>query len=75
LGEEALIDPTLFRDYGVTAVPTFILRQAEDAPGAPLVFDKISGNVTLGYALSQFAEKGEVKGAHGLLAQLRERNR
>lgn len=71
LGEEALIDPTLFRTYGVTTVPAFILRQAEDNPGAHVVFDKISGNVTLGYALSQFAEKGEVKGAQELLAEFR----
>lgn len=76
LGEEALIDPLLFRTYGVTAVPAFILRQAGDNSQAsmsetPIIFDQISGNVTLDYALSQFAGKGEVKGVHELLAQLR----
>ncbi|MBL0942338.1 MAG: type-F conjugative transfer system pilin assembly protein TrbC [Alphaproteobacteria bacterium] len=75
LGEEALIDPTLFRAHQVTLVPTFVLRQAQDGPllsQVPLTFDQLSGNVTLDYALSQFAEKGEVKGARELLAQLRE---
>lgn len=79
LGEEALIDPLLFRTYGVTAVPAFILRQAGDNSQAsmsetPIIFDQISGNVTLDYALSRFADKGEVKGAHELLAQLRGQN-
>ncbi|MBL0941406.1 MAG: type-F conjugative transfer system pilin assembly protein TrbC [Alphaproteobacteria bacterium] len=76
LGEEALIDPTLFRAHQVTRVPTFVLRQAQDEfppllSQVPLTFDQLSGNVTLDYALSQFAEKGEVKGARELLAQLR----
>jgi type-F conjugative transfer system pilin assembly protein TrbC len=76
LGEEALIDPTLFRAHQVTVVPTFVLRQAKDefqdlSSQTLLTFDQIIGNVTLDYVLSQFTEKGEVKGAEKLLRQLR----
>lgn len=63
------IDPPLFQKFEVTAVPTFIhVAQGGGSPDETLVFDRVRGNVTVAEALSQMKERGEVPGAHALLA-------
>lgn len=42
------IDPALFHKYGVTCVPTFVLKTDEAK------FDKVSGNVSIEYVLELF---------------------
>ncbi|MCB9092672.1 MAG: type-F conjugative transfer system pilin assembly protein TrbC [Halobacteriovoraceae bacterium] len=49
-----LIDPDCFDNFGVDVVPAIVLNQGE-------VWDKISGNVPVSYALEVFSEKGETK--------------
>lgn len=51
LGEDVVLDPLLFRDYNIVVVPTFIEAQLSG-------YRKISGNITLSYALSKFKEGG-----------------
>ena len=46
------IDPELFEHYEVSQVPTIILEQGEAR-------DQIKGNVTLDYALQEFAKTGD----------------
>ena len=49
LGEDVVLDPLLFREYNVVVVPAFIeVHQAG--------YRKISGNITLAYALEKFKE-------------------
>jgi type-F conjugative transfer system pilin assembly protein TrbC len=49
LGESVVLNPLLFRDYNVVVVPTFI---EEHQAG----YRKISGNITLAYAIQKFKE-------------------
>lgn len=74
LQEEILIDPTLFEAYQVERVPTFVLREkTTESAEEKMTYDVLSGNVSLGFALEQFAEKGDVKGhAKQLLQSLRD---
>ena len=51
--EGILIDPTLFRKYKVKKVPTFVIA-TNDA------YDKLSGNVTIWYALNKLISDGEL---------------
>ena len=51
--EGILIDPTLFRKYQVKKVPTFVIA-IDDA------YDKLSGNVTIQYALNKIISDGEL---------------
>lgn len=61
LQEEILIDPTLFEAYQVERVPTFVLREkTTESAEEKMTYDVLSGNVSLGFALEQFAEKGDV---------------
>lgn len=52
LGEGVVLDPLLFQEYNVVIVPTFI--EAHTAG-----YKKISGNITLAYALEKFKEGAE----------------
>lgn len=52
---EVIIDPTLFDEYQVKVVPTFVLRNAKEE------HDQLSGNVSLEYALEQMSSKGTTK--------------
>lgn len=63
-GEEAhiAIDPRLFRAFGVTAVPTFVaagrgydLCDGLDCTSSVPDHDRLTGNVTVAYALERFA--------------------
>jgi len=47
-----LIDPTLFRKYQVKKVPTFVIATDDS-------YDKLSGNVTIQYALNKIISDGE----------------
>ncbi len=49
-----IIDPTLFEKYTVTSVPTFILCNEDK-------FDVLRGNVSIKFALEQFASSGDLK--------------
>ncbi len=71
LGQEALIDPTLFDAYQVTSVPTFILREnpSEDAH-SKTPHDRLSGNVSLRHVLETFGKEGSTL-AQNLLSQLK----
>ena len=55
-GVGAIIHPELFRDYAVKQVPAFVLSENG-------VYDKLSGNVSLEYALDKFAAQGDNKKA------------
>jgi type-F conjugative transfer system pilin assembly protein TrbC len=75
LGIEVDIDPTVFRRTGVQQVPVFIVALPEtvEGVGEGAVYDKISGHVTLRYALEQLSQKGQVPGTKALLDSLENR--
>jgi type-F conjugative transfer system pilin assembly protein TrbC len=52
------IDPTLFREYEIRQVPSFVLEQIH---GETKLFDKLEGNVTVRYALERFSKAGDIK--------------
>lgn len=45
-GQGVIIDPTLFEEYSITFVPSFVVVRGAD-------YDKISGNITLAFALEK----------------------
>lgn len=47
------LHPMLFKDYSVEKVPTFVVVNEQG-------FDKVSGNISLAFALEQIASKGEI---------------
>lgn len=53
-GSGVIIDPTLFTQYDITAVPSFVVTDHQS-------HDKLSGNVTIDFALGKIAEQGELK--------------
>lgn len=56
------IDPLRFKKYGITTVPSFVVQGSDGS------FDKLSGNVSLVYALEYMAHRGdaqESKQLHG----------
>ena len=58
-----IIDPTLFSQYKIAVVPSFVLASEERClPGTSCAvsFDKLVGNVTVNYALEQFVKSGEL---------------
>ncbi len=64
-GEEAsiIIDPTLFKEFQITQVPSYVLAKRGQCPvgvSCKANYDKIIGNVTPKYALEEFAEQGEL---------------
>lgn len=75
-----LIDPVLYQRFKITKVPTIILTQADyPCPGEDdcliNAVDKLSGDVTLDYALQTFAREGDLKqSANNLLNTLRSRS-
>lgn len=57
LGDQGIrfdIDPKAFEDFEVTQVPAFVINQGNQ-------YDKIVGNVSIAYALNEFANKGDLK--------------
>lgn len=64
-GEEAgiIIDPTLFKQFQIERVPTYVLAKAEKCPAGISCkpsYDKITGSMTPTYALEKFIEKGDL---------------
>ena len=71
-GIVGMTDPTMFSTYKVTKVPTFVLLSDDLVEQGKLVIhDKISGNVSLEYALRNFADSGDVLDADQFLAKYR----
>lgn len=57
------IDPLLFEKYGIEQVPCFVIAEEKR-------FDKLSGNVTLAYALEKMEAHGETAIAKTMRAKL-----
>lgn len=69
LGIEVDIDPTVFDQFKVEQVPTFI--HVKGRPGAyDSVHDRITGSVSVLHALEEFGQKGDLK-VDSLLKKLR----
>lgn len=60
------IDPKKFKDYEVTRVPTFVI--SEDG-----LFDKVTGNVSVGFAIDLMARQGDSAIAKSLMNRLKDR--
>jgi type-F conjugative transfer system pilin assembly protein TrbC len=59
---DMIIDPTLFEAYGIKHSPTFILRSAPTTSAEEeVVFDLMTGNVSLEYVLEQFSYHGNTQ--------------
>jgi conjugal transfer pilus assembly protein TrbC len=48
------VDPVAFKKFNITSVPSFVLSTNDQ-------FDKLVGNVSIKYALEQFATQGDLK--------------
>lgn len=64
--DDVIIDPVAYERFSVHNIPTIILAQAEyPCPGttecSTSFVDKISGDITLDFALRKFLEKGDLK--------------
>jgi conjugal transfer pilus assembly protein TrbC len=64
-GREGIaIDPTLFEEYSITKVPTYVLTMPCEevglGRGCKAQYDKLTGNVSPRYALEKFSERGEL---------------
>lgn len=59
------IDPLSFRKYDVKAVPTFVVNDSAEQ------FDKVSGNVSLLFALEKMANDGITSNSKKLFEQLK----
>ena len=64
-GEAAaiIIDPTLFKEFQITKVPSYVLTKSQKCPvgvSCKKKYDKIIGNITPKYALEKFSEKGDL---------------
>jgi type-F conjugative transfer system pilin assembly protein TrbC len=58
------IDEEPFDEFEITVVPTIILREEKsciNSMSCKPIFDKISGNIGIKYALEQFAEVGDMR--------------
>lgn len=70
LGISVTIDPEAFEKFHVTSVPQIVLSESTGTG----VHDTLRGNVSLDFALSEFAEKGDTSAvAKPLLLALRKR--
>lgn len=75
-GARVMIDPRLFRAYGIEEVPTYVAASSSfplcdglDCTSAPTPHDRIAGNVTTRYALETFVA-GKGPGAQGAVRAL-----
>lgn len=76
-GYGIIIDPLLFKTFEVTTVPAFVVAEAAtlcpsntSCPGP--AYDKLSGHVSLDYALSELARHGDFPLANVFLTRLRQ---
>jgi conjugal transfer pilus assembly protein TrbC len=60
-GIAAVIDPKSFKQYQVNQVPSIVLTKGNSCESCTPIFDKVSGNISLEYALQLFAQKGDTK--------------
>lgn len=58
------LHPQLFNQYEISHVPSFVLREGPS-------FDKVTGNISVGFALGIMLEKGETKKAKELKERLK----
>lgn len=59
-----LIDPTLFKTFAITAVPSYVLAGKHNCmpnTSCKVEYDKITGNVSPKFALEKFAESGDLQ--------------
>ena len=59
-----IIDPTLFAQYEISVVPSFILsedRRCYVGSSCLKVFDKLVGNISASFAIEEFARNGALK--------------
>lgn len=63
------IDPPAFQAFQVTRVPTFIYTASRGEEEVP-AHDRLTGNVTVAYALEAFAQEGTQTGVQDLVAKL-----
>ena len=54
MGEGVVLDPTLFKEYNIHVVPTFVRKHTGG-------YQKIAGNVSLTYVLSRFREEEKLR--------------
>ena len=54
MGEGVVLGPTLFKEYGIQVVPTFVRKHTKG-------YLKIAGNVSLAYVLSKFREEEKLR--------------
>ncbi len=81
-GVDVIVDPRLFEAFAVTSVPTFVVTPTDSHPCGDKkcsytpIHDRISGNVSLEYALWEIARGGEVSNevAKNYLTKLRASN-
>ncbi len=52
-GASIAIHPQAFKEFKVESVPSFVINSAN-------VYDKLTGNISLGYVLDKFADQGEL---------------
>jgi type-F conjugative transfer system pilin assembly protein TrbC len=62
------IDPDSFQNFSIESVPCFVIREKQQ-------YDKISGNISLSFALREFAESGEVDKAEELWESYQKKGR
>jgi len=73
LGIHYEIDPNLFEEFDVKSVPTFIHARVEKGILTPKGHDRLSGNVSLAYALEELSKNGTLQGSGEALKKLRRR--
>ena len=56
--EGVIIDPELFKEYGIKRIPSYVLtRSCEGKVGCKKVYDRLDGNVSVRFALEKFAKR------------------
>ena len=65
-----IIDPNLFKEFGIKAVPSYVLSVNNHCPpntSCARAYDKLTGNVSPRYALELFARVGDLSSTAHLL--------
>lgn len=75
LGIQYEIDPNLFEEFKVEVVPTFIHAHVEKGTLVSKEYDRLSGNISLYYALKELSQNGTIQGAGESLKKLQEKGR
>ena len=61
-GMSGIINPILFKKFNINTVPTIVVNEGfKGCDNCTLIADKISGTVTIDYALRTFAREGDFK--------------